>query len=107
MPTAREVSPRPHRLAAVGRRLVLGLLLALSLGAVGCATTSQPFPPKRTYHSNNRVEEETCFDREGRKHGKCQTWYDSGVLRSLTIYDHGKLVSMKMWGPDSMERRLP
>jgi hypothetical protein len=106
MPTARVVSPRLCRLAAMGRRLVLGLLLALSLGAIGCATTN-PYPPKRTYHTNNRVEEETCFDREGRKHGECRTWYDTGVLRSVTVYDHGKLVSMKMYAPDSQERRLP
>lgn len=105
MTTAGEVSPRLCRLAAVGRRLTLGLLLALSLGAIGCATN--PYPPKRTYHTNNRLEEETCFDREGRKHGECRTWYDSGVLRSVAVYDHGQLVSMKLFAPDSQERRLP
>ncbi len=92
---------RPHR----GRRWSLSLLLPLALTAVGCATN--PYPPTRKYHATSqRLEEEIFYDHQGRRHGTCRTWYDSGVLRSRSVFAHGKLVSFEMWSQDSQKIRL-
>ncbi len=64
----------------------------------GCA--SHPYPPERTYHDNGRKMEIIRRDKNGKKHGKCQTWYSSGMKKSVIVYKHGETKSYTFWNPN-------
>ncbi|WP_299589485.1 hypothetical protein [uncultured Microbulbifer sp.] len=53
----------------------------------------------RTWFRNRQLRSESCFV-ENRRHGPDKEWYESGVMKSDTMYEHGIIVKKVDWDLD-------